>query len=125
VTLATPCYPGDPVFAGNQTLIDRDHAHAFWGTHSFGIAWSELAHPASVQDSLPLERKLKDVDRLTRQIRSLELASGCAQVTDLLDWSMSCDWSPARFFTALQHAIESGRVLDENGLLLKNPHHYS
>ncbi|MFZ9596576.1 MAG: DNA-processing protein DprA [Bdellovibrionia bacterium] len=48
---AVPCFPGDPFLGGNQVLLDRDHAEPFWGIHSLGSSWLELAtqstHPAS------------------------------------------------------------------------------
>jgi len=40
---AVPNYPGNPDFAGNQVLLDRDHALTFWGIHSLGSVWLELA----------------------------------------------------------------------------------
>ena len=43
--LTLPCFPGNPLLMGNQTLLDRDHALAYWGTHSLGAIWLDLASP--------------------------------------------------------------------------------
>lgn len=40
---ATPSFPGDPAFEGNQKLLDKKEAAEFWGGHSLGSVWLELA----------------------------------------------------------------------------------
>ena len=46
---AVPNYPGDSALAGNQILLDRDHALAYWGLHSLGATWIELVTHAERQ----------------------------------------------------------------------------
>jgi DNA processing protein len=41
--LTLPCSPGDERFGGNEILLDRDHALAYWGIHSLGAIWLEFA----------------------------------------------------------------------------------
>lgn len=38
-----PCSPGDQRFGGNEILLDRDHALAYWGVHSLGAVWLKFA----------------------------------------------------------------------------------
>ena len=36
---ATPCFPGEQAFAGNQSLLDQDQALPFWSVESLRAAW--------------------------------------------------------------------------------------
>jgi hypothetical protein len=62
-----------------------------------------------------------DEKLLANRVAALETWCGGAQVHELLDWAISHEWTPARFFAALQSALDDCLVRDENGLLLKNP----
>ncbi len=44
---AVPCFPQDPPLAGNQILLDRDHAEPLWNIHSLGSTWLPLATQGS------------------------------------------------------------------------------
>ncbi|NBU20116.1 DNA-processing protein DprA [bacterium] len=41
--ITVPCFPENPLLKGNQILLDRDHALAYWGVHSLGAIWLDLA----------------------------------------------------------------------------------
>ncbi len=114
----TPCYPGDPVLAGNQKLLEQCNATALWGTFNFGMTWLELSNPISSRSRRP--RKGSDLDLLTHQVELLTWQSGGGEPAQLLSWALSLGWSPQRFFHTLQTTLKNRLLLDENGLLLKN-----
>ena len=115
-----PCFPGDLLSAGNQDLLDRHHALPFWGLHSLGAAWLELSTRSS-------KIKVKDLKveeaALFSRVLFLSEGSGGAEVQGVLDWALSLDWSPARFFETLGTLVDKRLVVEKNGLLLKNPDH--
>jgi DNA processing protein len=121
VCFATPCFPGDPAFLGNQTLLDRDHAQAVWGSHSFGQVWLELSargqrHPGKKLANLTPEAK-EIASQLGQSFKNL----GGRTVEELLDWALEQKWVPGKFYASLQELIAAGVVLEQNGLILKNP----
>jgi len=124
---ATPCYPNDPGFSGNQTLLDRDHALAFWGVHSLGAAWIELAAQAQkrkggkkgvIERPYSSSSGSKDELVLTQYVNVLTYQQGGAQVQELLSWAITRSWDPQRFFTALQSAVQQKMIIDQQGTLV-------
>lgn len=61
---ATPCFPGDFGFAGNQSLLDRDQAQPFWTVQSLGSTWLSLA--TWRQQSGPTQQQTKHAEPLER-----------------------------------------------------------
>ncbi|MBC7690480.1 MAG: DNA-protecting protein DprA [Methylotenera sp.] len=131
----TPCFPGDGVLAGNQILLDRDHASALWGVHSLGQVWLELAarprrgsrrHAGSEdpgaenQDNASRNPERTDEEILARQVGAFTWARGGADVHELLEWTLGLGWSPQRYYLALQNSLITRLLVDVNGLLLKN-----
>ncbi len=123
---STPCFPGDVHQQGNQKLIDQDHATPYWGVHSLGSTWLELAthlktslKPGLIVRNLDSSPSSEEVI-LSNKVSVLTSLQGGAQVGELLDWAISVDWTPQKFYTALENAIQMGLLIDKNGLLLKN-----
>lgn len=137
---ATPCFPGDPSLAGNELLLDLYQAIPFWGVHSFGSTWIELAtlppkaagarreiaryrsgHPQVSEDLAvgPNGDSLELMD--TIMIR--EKSGAPPDIPGLLDWATARGWSPQAFYKALQWLIESPLIEERNGYLfsVKSP----
>jgi DNA protecting protein DprA len=125
-----PCYPNDFALAGNQILLDRDHAVAVWGSHSFGAAWLELAarphsphfktktcpvtaSPATngVKTSVKLHRLLSEVHRCSIQ-------EGGIHSQTLFDWAIQDGWDPSEFFLTLELALQTRAIYEHSGLLV-------
>jgi DNA protecting protein DprA len=129
---AVPCFPGDPALAGNQTLLDRDHAFSFWGIHSLGATWLELATrpaplltPSNINENalelgLPVSSPLarSDSEILTQQVKTWTFQKGGTQIHELLDWAAAEKWCPARFFTAFEQAVRQGWVSERSGVVI-------
>ncbi len=120
--LAVPCVPGDPDFKGNQVLLDQDHATSFWGIHSLGSIWIELAthsktRPVSThrRESIPSE----EIVPLLDHVKFLTFQKGGVQVHDLFDWAIQNQWKPEQFFAALKLSVEKKWLSDRQGTLLR------
>jgi DNA protecting protein DprA len=128
---ATPCFPGDVALAGNQTLIDRDHAIPFWAAHSLGETWVELAArpkrgevrtkvlpispplPTRAEPPLPVGRELE----LVRFVTEATFAQGGTHVQECLEWALGEGWLAEEVFTAVRAALRAERLQICSGLL--------
>jgi DNA processing protein len=123
---ATPSFPGDPAFAGNQDILSnqKPRAMALWTSEDLSDAWLDLhsaAHPQgkSKKKPSPLRNaETEPVELLRYQVASLTSQNGGASVPGLFDWSLGLGWSPFCFYAALQKALESGLIQDRNGVLV-------
>jgi DNA protecting protein DprA len=102
-----PCFPDDPALGGNQTLLDRDHAFAFWGVHSLGATWLNLA---TVQKSPRASNS-----QLVQYIQSCTYQQGGVIFQELYDWAASIGWSSERFFEEIQSAAQKNLVIERQG----------
>ena len=122
---AVPGYPGDPALSGNQTLLNRDHALCLWSAESLGAVWLNLATLS--QRNPPLSLGLpdrfslgsRDAHILEHQVATQTLEHGNIGINDLLDWAVSQNWKPDRFFSALESAIEENFLVNKGGRLEK------
>ena len=120
--LAVPCFPNDPRYAGNQDLIDHHAAVPFWGVESLGSVWLDYANFNAKRQKQPKHLELhRDELLLITHTEVMMARQGPVTVQELLDWALSLEWSPQRFFDALERSINNKTLLDKNGLLLKNP----
>ncbi|HLD98703.1 MAG TPA: DNA-processing protein DprA [Bdellovibrionota bacterium] len=123
---STPCYPDDPTMAGNQVLLDRDHAEPFWGPHSFGSSWLGLGVPVSRKRAGSPRRatapnaSISDRDALVYQVQALTSEAGGAQIPELLDWAIELGWEPQRFFLALKESIDRDLICESEGILVSS-----
>ena len=114
ICFAVPAFPGDPAMAGNQKLLDDGCAAPFWGGHSLGRVWLELAtHRAP---SLSRAPPRDDADLVVALARGLCFSSGGATFEALLGAVLERSWAPGRFFLALQRALAEGRLREEAGI---------
>jgi len=118
--LATPCFPQDSSLTGNQMLLDRDHALAFWGIHSLGAVWLDLATFKTPKASFPLkpmsQRLSPEEKALSMEVGRLMHLHGGAPVQDLFTWASRQGWNPQIFFTTLRSLIKKNHATDRNGI---------
>ncbi|MCM2277292.1 MAG: DNA-protecting protein DprA [Oligoflexia bacterium] len=124
---ATPGFPGDPALGGNLQLLDREDALPLWSPPTLGHAWPELpsrlassSRRGSCRENAGLDELPGggDAGSLTTWVRERAAAAGGASVQELLDRAMAADWTPQRFFSALRDALQTGRLADEQGVLV-------
>jgi DNA protecting protein DprA len=113
---ATPCSPGDPPLKGNQVLLDRDHALAYWGVHSLGAVWIELSSWGRKSES-PARSPNRgrsdgygDTGALTNEIVRLTYRNGTAHLQELMTWSHQQGWGAGRFYAALEATLQQKKV---------------
>lgn len=123
---AVPCFPGSPRFAGNQGLLDGKFASPFWGTHSLGEVWIELAaraprRPGRKNPKEPPPRN--DTEAVIQAAQNLSQKNGGTTSEDLLNWAFQQGWNTERFFSALRHALTLKLISDQSGRLFspQNP----
>ena len=111
---AVPSFPGDSTLAGNQTLIDRDHAIPLWGAHSLGAVWLELATGVLLGG--------QDVKRvippLVQKVIELTAELGGAHLEDLFNWAILKDWTPGEFYQNLDTCLQQNWLAQSGGLLV-------
>ena len=121
---STPCYPDDPTMAGNQVLLDRDHAEPYWGPHSFGSSWLGLGLPVSrkrakfPRPAATPNASTSDRDALVFKVQALTSEAGGAQIPELLDWAVELGWEPQRFFLALKESIDCDLICESEGIVI-------
>ncbi len=105
---ATPAFPGDPCFSGNEKLLSRSRperhpfALPFYGVSSLLDTWPELLEPQkSFFHSLPDH----PLDRL---VTRLESEFGECRLPLLQEHWSPDDWSG--FTRVLQEALDAGRI---------------
>ncbi len=119
ICFALPSFPDDPAFAGNQVLIDRDHAIPFWGVHSLGSAWLSLPlEPPRKQAHLHPSPITPQAASLLAEMQRLTHCQGGAPVSEMLDWALKIGWQPERFFALLDSELKKGRIQDFFGTLI-------
>jgi len=112
---ATPCFPGDPPFAGTEILIDQHDAYPVWNAKCFGRSWPDLLSTLASRRRKSIPRS--DADPILNELYRRTAQSGGATTSDLLDWAFGQEISPAVLFERLQKAQECGSVSDRNGVL--------
>ena len=118
-TFAVPTFPGDPIFAGNQTLLDRDHAEPLWGPHSLGSCWLELATlKKKNRRNQPYPLKVRI---LVSEIEKQTYLRGGMTLFELLEWSSHIGWERSEFFEYYQNAITADAIQERLGILVYNP----
>jgi DNA protecting protein DprA len=106
---ATPAFPGDPFFSGNEKLLSREQperhpfASPFYGIRSLLDTWPRLLEPQAVLAPILLPQH--PLDRLVVRLES-ELGE-CRLPVLQEHWSPG-DWNA--FSRDLQEAIESRRI---------------
>ena len=125
---ALPCFPGDPALAGNQTLLDRDHALALWDVHSLGAVWLDMANPRQSEalslEELKANQNLTDDEKgLIQMIISQTYQQGGAQTLEVFNWAADQHWNPRRFYVALQKSLALGFIEEKNGVLVSLSKH--
>jgi DNA processing protein len=120
---ATPCYPGDPILAGNEGLLKREGTKALWTSEDLSQAWlgfHSVSHPPPARDRSHLTLQTPPLDAQTdlkNRIAMVTIQEGGATVQGLFDWAMEQGFQPLEFYEALQKNLASGLISDRNGVL--------
>jgi DNA protecting protein DprA len=112
-TLATPCFPGEPGYEGNQKLIDDHQATPVWGVHSLGVQWLDLATRSAKGNS--------DWEFVGTEIDRLEKSGAPATFLALMDWALRAQWSHERLLAAIQTGLSIKKLTEKNGCIEFNP----
>lgn len=118
---ATPCFPGDPEFAGTQELLDAAKAQPLWGAHSLGSQWLEFAtvpnpDPEATHRPKSATALLSaDASQLYKWALSKFQSGDALTVSAGLEWALESGWTRERFFGALQAVTTVGKLQNRPG----------
>ncbi len=124
---ATPCYPGDPMLAGNEGLLKRPGTKALWTSEDLSQVWLDLhsvSHPAPIrrQSHFKIQNGSMNVEVcLKNRVEMVVIQEGGATVQGLFDWATEQGFTPLEFYEALQKNLASGAISDRNGVLATRP----
>lgn len=104
-TFAVPGFPNDPCFQGNQDLLDLHHATNFWGIHSLGQEWLELATARKA-------KRQKFDSKLLRTLQHQTILYGGATIESL---RTAFRRDLTAFWKELESLMEQKKVIEENG----------
>ncbi|MBL7716764.1 MAG: DNA-processing protein DprA [Bdellovibrionales bacterium] len=137
----TPCFPGDPTFAGNDFLFkSQDGPFAAIDGQVFDRTWEKSwervsgkkfffdpsreqlrAEKEQQDDSKILLQKISEGDAcMTQEDHQKPKASG-PTIETLLNWGIESGLTPDRMIRAIQLLSEQRQIFESNGRLLKNP----
>lgn len=117
---ATPHFPGDFRFMGNEQLLAQEKAWVLWNAGSLGNTWLKFSGKGMfLQRKRPAERAGDESGLLVSHVEVMTGRLGGVEIRELLEWGLSQGWSPAQFFERYQSALTSKQILDKNGLVLK------
>lgn len=134
---ATPCFPGDSTFGGNEALLKfRDApATAIYNGLGFEKTWIGLGGIKKIHDpeadrlreekelATDSEMLLKRITETTSEktgIEDREPEAGHGHFENLLNWSIESGLTPERFFRAIQRLTQDRQIIEYKGALLKN-----
>ena len=122
----TPCFPSEIQYAGNQKWLSAEpRVETFWGTHSLGSTWLELA--AMRPPQLEFFEKTRateatppiippDALNIAQAIQRLGGRQEALPVSMVLEHFLDQpDWNAQRFFQAAQVAIQAAIIIEKNG----------
>ena len=128
----TPCFPEDVSLAGNQRLLSDTYAQPFFDQTSLASVWLEFAS-SRIRKKPESEALSKIQMPLSLPFESAlcrELFEGIAEESEMqggvdlfLLQTRYCQKGVgfSEFFEALQSLLNSGRIINQQGVLLKNP----
>src|SRR5690606_9283685 len=105
---------------GVERLFINTPALPLVAVECLGHTWSHFASWSSPKGSatqLELRFESEDEKLLYSRVRQ----NGAAHPQSLLAWAIARKWTPSRFFAALRNLTQAGLLVDQNGVLLKNP----
>lgn len=116
--LTVPCFPNDSAYAGNQILLDRDHALCFWSVQSLGAVWLNLATSDTLFSQKKNRISSQAEKKLISQIRKQTLEQGGISTHLLLNWALSQNWSASQYFKTLQDLIQKKFIFEHQGFIV-------
>lgn len=112
---ATPAFPGDPDYQGNEKLLgEKDTlknplAKAFYGIHSLGATWMSL----EPQRSFTFQVNDQDLSLLQRWVKEIKSDAGECLIQNLMDYALTHGKSPGEFFKLYQHECNLGNLIED------------
>jgi len=112
---ATPSFPNDVFFEGNQKLLSEKDpnryptAHPFFDASSLGITWQHLR---SVQGKKKKTTRT-NITKIQRWILDLQHQQGECRIQSLMNFATSQGLSPGQFYFEYEKELSSGKISED------------
>ena len=112
---ATPCFPDDPFFEGNQKLLSQRNtdrypiAEPFFGVHSLAKSWNHLQ--VDSREKKKLDRK--NITKIQKWILELKHIQGECRIQSLMNFATSQGLSPGQFYLEYEKELSEGKFKED------------
>ena len=112
---ATPSFPGDPFFEGNQKLLSQQFcekypvADLFFGVHSLAKTWGQFLEVKT--SGKKIDRK--NITRIQKWILTLEYEHGECKIQSLMNHAISQGLSPGQFCLEYENELTLGKFTED------------
>ena len=112
---ATPCFPDDPFFEGNQKLLSQKNtdrypiADPFFGVSALAKTWSHLG--AISNDQKKWDRK--NMTKIQRWILELKHTQGECRIQSLMNLATSQGMSPGQFYLEYEKELNAEKFSED------------
>ena len=111
---ATPCFPNDPFFEGNQKLLSQQNsekypvADLFYSVNSFGKTWKNI----SMVNTIHKTTKRKNRSKIQNWILNLQFEQGECRVQSLMNFAISKGITAGQFYQEYEIELNSGKITE-------------
>ncbi len=109
---ATPCFPDDPFFEGNQKLLSHEDtdryplADPFFGVNSLLNTWGYLQKKKTKKRNIDR----KNITRIQKWILELKHIQGECRIQSLMNHAINEGITPGQFYTEFKSELDHGRI---------------
>lgn len=112
---ATPCFPDDPLFEGNQNLLSQYHsdryaiAEPFFGVNSLTKTWGHL----EVKEKKKRRIDRKNFSKIQKWILELKHLQGDCRIQSLMNFAITQGLSPGQFYLEYDQELKTGKITED------------
>jgi DNA processing protein len=112
---ATPCFPNDPMFEGNQKLLSQKQtekyavADSFYGAESLCKTWGSLQFKNDQKKKIDR----KNLTRIQKWILDLKFDYGVCRVQNLMNHARTQGLTLGEFYFEYQKEVDEGKINED------------
>ena len=112
---ATPSFPNDVFFEGNQKLLSQISpdkyplAHPFFNASSLGSTWEKLG---SIKAGVKKTNR-KNVTKIQKWVLDIQFEQGECRIQNLMNFAGTQGLSPGQFYFEYEKELSSGKITED------------